>query len=78
MAEIDIALPAHNCAAWLDDLMESILQQDVDYWHIVARDDASTDGTAARLAAWQSRLGERMTILPTGPNLGMIGNYDAV
>ena len=78
MREIDIALPAYNCAVWLDDLMESILQQGVDNWHLVARDDASTDSTAARLAAWQRRLGERMTILPTGPNLGMIGNYDAV
>ncbi|MGB6384127.1 MAG: glycosyltransferase [Terriglobales bacterium] len=78
MSEIDIAIPAYNCAAWLDDLIESILQQGFDNWRIVARDDASTDDTASRLAAWQHRLGERMTILPTGPNLGMIGNYDAV
>ncbi len=77
-AEIEIAIPAHNCAAWLNDLMESILRQDADNWRIVARDDASADDTAARLAAWQQRLGERMTILPAGPNLGMIGNYDAV
>jgi hypothetical protein len=78
MTETDIALPAHNCSPWLDALIESILQQDVAAWRIVARDDASTDDTAARLAAWQLRLGDRMTILPPGPNLGMIGNYDAV
>jgi Glycosyl transferase family 2 len=76
--EIEIVVPAHNCEAWLDDLIESILLQDADNWRIVARDDASTDDTAARLAVWQQRLGERMMILPTGPNLGMIGNYDAV
>jgi hypothetical protein len=78
MPEIEIAVPAHNCAAWLNDLIESILQQDVDNWRIVARDDASTDDTAARLDTWQQRLGERMIILPAGPNLGMLGNYDAV
>ncbi len=78
MTETDIAIPAHNCSAWLDALIESILQQDVVTWRIVARDDASTDDTAARLAAWQLRLGDRMAILPPGPNLGMIGNYDAV
>lgn len=78
MPKIEIAVPAHNCAAWLNDLIESILQQDVDNWRIVARDDASTDDTAARLDTWQQRLGERMIILPDGPNLGMLGNYDAV
>ncbi len=78
MTDIDIAIPTHNCAAWLDALMESILQQDIESWRIVARDDASTDETATRLAAWQQRLGERMTVLPAGPNLGPVGNYDAI
>jgi hypothetical protein len=78
MPEIDIAILAHNSAAWLDALVESIIQQGVDNWRIVARDDASTDDTAACLAAWQQRLGERMMILPAGPNLGMNGNCDAV
>jgi glycosyltransferase involved in cell wall biosynthesis len=80
MAEIDIALPAYNCAAWLDDLIESILQQDVENWRIIARDDASTDGTAARLAAWKQRLGERMTIVDGSGsgNLGPVGNYNAI
>jgi len=80
MAEIDIAIPAYNCAAWLDDLMGSILQQDVDNWRIVARDDASTDGTAARLATWKQRLGERMMIVDGSDrrNLGLVGNYSAI
>jgi glycosyltransferase involved in cell wall biosynthesis len=78
MAEIDIAIPAYNCAAWLDALIESILQQNFDNWRILARDDASTDGTAARLAYWKKRLGERMMILPPGPNLGAAGNCDAI
>ena len=80
MEDIDIAIPAYNCAAWLDNLMESILQQNVDQWRIVARDDASTDGTATRLAAWKQRLGERMTMVGGSDrrNLGPVGNYDAI
>lgn len=80
MEDIDIAIPAYNCAAWLDNLMESILQQNVDQWRIVARDDASTDGTATRLAAWKQRLGERMTMVDGSDrrNLGPVGNYDAI
>ncbi len=80
MAEIDIAIPAYNCAAWLDDLMESIVEQDVDNWRIVARDDASTDGTAAHLDTWKQRLGERMMIVDGSDrrNLGPVGNYNAI
>jgi glycosyltransferase involved in cell wall biosynthesis len=80
MAEIDIAIAAYNCAAWLDDLIESILQQDRHNWRIVARDDASTDDTAARLAAWQQRLGDRMMIVDNSDkrNLGPVGNYNAI
>jgi len=80
MADIDIAIPAYNCVAWLDDLMESILQQNADNWRIIARDDASTDETAARLASWKQRLGERMTIVDGSnkANLGFVGNYNAI
>ena len=80
MLEIDIAIPAYNCAAWLDDLIESILHQDVDNWRIIARDDASTDGTATRLAAWKQRLAERMLIVdgPERRNLGLVGNYSTI
>lgn len=79
MADIDIALPAYNCAAWLDDLMESILKQDVTRWRIVARDDGSSDDTRDRLGSWKQRLGERMVILDSsGKNLGSVGNYESI
>jgi glycosyltransferase involved in cell wall biosynthesis len=81
MPEIDIAIPTYNCAAWFDDLIESILlQQDVDNWRIVARDDASTDGSPSCLASWKRRLGDRMMIIDgfEGRNLGPVGNYNAV
>jgi Glycosyl transferase family 2 len=75
---MDIALPAYNCAPWLDAFLESLLAQDYTNWRVIARDDASRDDTAGRLAAWQSRLGSRMVVLEGGRNLGVIGNYNAV
>jgi hypothetical protein len=75
---MDIALPTYNCAPWLDAFLESLLAQDYTNWRIVARDDASRDETAGKLAAWQARLGSRMTLLDGGGNLGVIGNYNAV
>lgn len=80
VADIDIAVPAHNCGPWIDVFFESVLAQDHSEWRIVARDDASTDETAARLASWNSRLGASLVIVDSsrGRNLGMVGNYDAV
>jgi glycosyltransferase involved in cell wall biosynthesis len=80
MPEIDIAVPSYNCAPWIDAFFESVIAQDFTDWRVVARDDASTDGTAARLVWWQSRLGDRMIIVDGSGarNLGMVGNYDAV
>jgi glycosyltransferase involved in cell wall biosynthesis len=73
-------MPAYNCAAWIDEFLESLVAQDCTGWRIVARDDASTDNTASRLIEWQSRLGDRMMIVEGSGerNLGMIGNYNAV
>ncbi len=80
MSEIDIAVPAYNCAPWIDAFFESVIAQDFTDWRIVARDDASTDGTAARLAWWQSHLDGRMILVDDSGvrNLGMVENYDAV
>jgi len=73
-------MPAYNCAAWLDDFMRSLLDQDFTDWRLIARDDRSSDDTNRRLLDWQTRLGKRMTVLPDSGerNLGLIGNYNAV
>jgi len=78
--EIDIAVPAYNCARWIDGFFESVIAQDGPDWRIVARDDASTDETAARLAYWQHRLGARLVMTADSGKrkFGMVGNYNAV
>ena len=80
MAAIEIAVPAYNCEPWLDAFFESVIAQDFTDWRIVARDDASKDGTASRLAWWQQKLGPRMLMVEDSGkrNLGMVGNYNAV
>jgi glycosyltransferase involved in cell wall biosynthesis len=77
---VEIAMPAYNCAPWLDDFMHSLLDQDFAAWRLLARDDRSSDDTNHRLLGWQSRLGRRMAVLPDSGvrNLGVIGNYNAV
>ena len=77
---IDIAMPTYNCAPWLDETMDSLLAQDFTGWHMIVRDDRSTDGTNQRLSDWQTKLGARMIVLPDSGirNLGVTGNYNAV
>ena len=79
-AVIDIAMPAYNCAPWIDQTIYSILAQDFTGWRLIARDDQSRDDTHRHLLDWQSRLGDRMILLPDSGtcNLGLKGNYNAV
>src|SRR5579863_6432457 len=77
---VEIAMPAYNCADWLDDFMQSLLSQEFTDWRLITRDDHSDDNTHHLLRDWQKRLGTRMSVLPDSgeKNLGLIGNYNAV
>jgi len=48
-------VPAYNHATYLDERIGSILTQTRPVAEIIVLDDASTDGSAERLAAWQAR-----------------------
>ena len=78
MVQVDIAVPAYNCGPWFDGFMASLLAQDFTGWRAVVRDDGSSDDTARRLESWREKLGDRMTVLPGGRNLGLIASYNAV
>jgi hypothetical protein len=78
--DVDIVMPTYNCAPWLDRTIESILEQDLKNWRLIARDDRSSDETHQRLCGWQEKLGGRMIVLPDSGvrNLGVTGNFNAV
>lgn len=73
---IDILLATYNGAAWLDEQLDSLLDQDFDDWRLLARDDGSSDGTPALLEARLAGLGDRAGLLAdSGTNLGPGGNF---
>lgn len=76
---LDIAFPCYDAGRWIDEVFQTLLAFDDQRWRVIARDDGSSDDTAAGLAAWRPGLGPRMLLSdePSG-NLGIIGNYDAV
>jgi len=52
---VHILLSTHNGADWLEAQLDSLLQQTWQDWVLLIRDDASSDGTAELLQAWQAQ-----------------------
>ncbi len=69
---VTVLLAIHNGVDTLDQCLESIEQQTLQVFRILAIDDCSDDGTAALLERWQDRLGdERLTVARNDRNLGL-------
>ncbi|HEX7153848.1 MAG TPA: glycosyltransferase [Thermoanaerobaculia bacterium] len=73
MPRVSILLPSYNAAPYVDAAIESVLRQTFTDWELIAVDDASTDGTAARLEAHAS---SRVHVHRNPRNLGMTGNWN--
>lgn len=67
-SEISIVMPVHNCASWLGESVESLLNQDFDTFELILIDDGSTDESLdmARLYAERDT---RITVY-SQPHLG--------
>jgi len=71
-----VLLATYNGAAFLDQQLASILWQVGAEPHVLARDDGSSDGTAAMLDAWAGRWPDRLTVLRDGERAGSAsGNF---
>ena len=74
--KVDILLATYNGAVWLDELIDSLLNQDFSDWRLLVRDDGSTDETLAILKARQVALGEKISLLvDEDTNLGSMNNF---
>jgi hypothetical protein len=63
-------VPAYNHAAYLDERIGSILAQTRPVAEIIVLDDASTDDSAERLAAWQARSPVPFRLVVNAANTG--------
>jgi glycosyltransferase involved in cell wall biosynthesis len=75
-----VVLCTYNGERWLPELWQSLLAQARLPDEIVARDDASTDGTFALLESLRgqaSARGIRVTLARNERNLGFVGNFEA-
>lgn len=77
--ELLILLSTYNGAPYLASQIDSLLAQTCKGWHLLVRDDGSTDATSEILAAYRDRSPDRITILPPdGLRLGAAASFSAL
>lgn len=70
-------MPVHNAGPFLDEAIESILEQSFTDFEFVILDDASTDGSSGRLSEW-ARRDSRIRLLRSQRNLGPVESSNKV
>lgn len=77
--KIDILLSTYNGTAFLDVLIRSLYDQTFTDWHLIVRDDGSTDDTNEVLNQWWEKDKERITILNSeNKNLGPKKSFEVL
>lgn len=69
--KVTVLLGVHNGEASIDKSIESLTRQTLKDVLILVVNDASTDGTKARLAKWAKKLGSKIKIVTNPVNLGL-------
>ena len=55
LPRLTVVVPVYNVEDWVDRCLESLAAQDFGDFEVVCVNDGSTDGSRARLAAWEGR-----------------------
>lgn len=67
---IDILLATYNGEDFLEQQLDSILSQSVDFWKIIAHDDGSSDRTISILLDYQNKYPDKIFIINDGVTFG--------
>lgn len=70
MQEIDIIMPAYNCAKYIKSAIESIKKQTYQSWRIIIIDDSSTDNTSEVIQNAINDIKEKVELIKCTKNLG--------
>ncbi len=75
MAKVSILMPCFNAAATLEEALQSLVEQSLSDFEVVAIDDGSTDATAAILQTWADKDGR--IIVHSQPHSGIVAALNA-
>jgi rhamnosyltransferase len=73
-ASISVLLSTYNGARWLPELIESVESQTFAGWHVLVRDDGSSDATSDIVASW-AKTSSQVTLDPSSDRLGPSGSF---
>ncbi len=68
--KIEILLSTYNGQKYLSEQIDSLLHQEYDDFHILIRDDGSSDKTADIIQAYSERYPQKITFIRDGKKLG--------
>ena len=74
-ARVSVCLPAYNCAPYMAEAIESVLEQTYADFQFIIIDDCSTDDTRSIIRRYASRDG-RIRSLENEQNAGMVQNWN--
>ena len=78
-SQVDILLATYNGERFLDEQMHSLLSQSYTEWHLIIRDDGSTDNTLAIIQRYKKQYPNKITILEDNlANLGACRNFGRI
>jgi glycosyltransferase involved in cell wall biosynthesis len=73
---IDILLATYNGERFLDEQIQSILQQTYSHWRLIIRDDGSKDGTLTIIRSYAEKYPKKIIVIEEGQaKLGACGNF---
>jgi glycosyltransferase involved in cell wall biosynthesis len=67
---ISVVMPAYNAAAYIDQAVQSLINQTYTHWELLIADDGSSDTTRQKIAAYKGDA--RIRILPNDKNMGYL------
>lgn len=73
---IDILLPTYNSQKYIRQQLDSLLGQSFESWHLIVRDDISTDATMQILEEYIEKYGSKISILKSDRNIGVVKSFE--
>lgn len=74
MYTVLVLMSTYNGEKYIDEQMQSLLEQKEIALHLLIRDDGSKDSTVERLRHWESQYPNRITTIPS-PNIGVVRSF---
>src|SRR3990167_10551260 len=75
---VSISIPTYNCADFIRECLDSIIQQEYSNFEIIISDDASTDNTQIILSEYLQKYPDMIKLNINPHNLGISKNSNVI